>query len=345
MGLLIPNNRLKMLPPEVRMAHEYCFFLHDSFVRMLVEYEAAEAHLVNVPFSDAIERGRFSRLAREQDVIAALRTLGRHTEARRVILNTITMAMVSDCGHHVYEALRCFEKRKIVPGFNLLRKPLLDSLTYLCWIAADEDAFYAAFTSGDPAMYTQKVIGNKRREIFAKAIHATSLDSILSADDLVSSLFDAGNSDGLYKFFQHAVHLVTVERIELKTSPENFNFIFKHPFEDDVYFPLYAVLTRALLLLSQVVALLYERVKIMDSGARRALNFRSINFIRLLYIADGAKILGEVMNEVLGRHLECPGCNSSLKMTEHNVARLLISDSFRCVACRKVHPFPFSWSF
>ena len=39
-------------------------------------------------------------------------------------INTITIGMVSDCLHHIYEALRCMERRKVVVAFNLLRKPL-----------------------------------------------------------------------------------------------------------------------------------------------------------------------------------------------------------------------------
>ncbi len=67
-----------------------------------------------------------------------------------MVLNTITMAMVSDCAHHIYEALRCFEKGKVIPGFNLLRKPLLDNLMYFTWMVADEDGFHLAFTLVTP---------------------------------------------------------------------------------------------------------------------------------------------------------------------------------------------------
>ena len=39
--------------------------------------------------------------------------------------------MVSDCLHHVYKALRCLEKRKVIVALNLLRKPLTDKFLYL----------------------------------------------------------------------------------------------------------------------------------------------------------------------------------------------------------------------
>lgn len=343
--MLIPPQRLKWLPKKVRLAHEYCFFLHDEFTRMLVEYEAAEAHIVSFQLSGNTERRKFERLAKRQNAVAALRALERHSEARRVILNTITMAMVSDCAHHICEALRCLEKRKVVVAFNLLRKPLLDNLTYLSWMVADEDGFYAAFTSDDPTKMTQKMIGNRRRDIFEKAIEKADLKGIVDAEEIISIIFDAGNHCGLYLFFQHAVHLITVDRIELKTSPENFNFIFKSPADDDVYELLYASLPTVLLYMTHLVLALYQRVKPMDPGAREALLFRTDNGYRLLHYDGGAVALASAMGDILSPKVKCKACGSQLKVTPHNAARLLLADSFRCTRCRRISPFPLSWMF
>src|SRR3546814_2540245 len=79
-----------------------------------------------------------------------MRDLRYTQQARKLVLNQVTMALVSDCLHHIYEALICIEKRKIVVAFNLLRKPLKDSLLQLSWMFGDENAFYDAFTSGNP---------------------------------------------------------------------------------------------------------------------------------------------------------------------------------------------------
>lgn len=345
MRMLIPAKRLAWLPEDVRLAHEYCFFLHDEFTRMLVEYEAADAPKVSFQFSDKAQSKRFARLAKKHDAIAAMRELGLHSEARRVVLNTVTMAMVSDCAHHIYESLRCFEKRKVIPGFNLLRKPLLDHLMYFSWMVADEDGFYTAFMSGDPAMITQKMLGNRRKDIITGAIEKTDLGGAVSAEDIVSMVFDAKSADGLYGLFQHAVHLVTVERIELKTSPENFNFIFKNPNDDDVYGTLYAALPTVLLYLGHVIMALYERIKPMDPGARKAFVFRTINAYRILHYDGGAAALAKVMSEALAPRIKCAACDAPLKVTQYNVARLLLTDSFRCTRCRQKQLFPLSWLF
>lgn len=343
MRLLIPSNRLKWLPPDVRLAHEYCFFLHDEIIRMLVEYEGAKAHIVKFKFSNAREKVRFEALAKTTDPISVLKGLGRDHEARQVVMNTITMAMVSDCAHHIYEALRCFEKAKVVPGFNLLRKPLLDNLMYFTWMLADEDGFHAAFTSGDSINFTQKMLGNRRRELMQSAVVLAGLSEVIRADDLHKMVFEVSNPDGLYALFQHAVHLVTVDRIEIKTSPVNFNFIFLQPADSEIYRTLYAALPAVLLYLALVVMALYERVCPMDPGARSALLFRAINGYRLLLDGHVSRTVIDVVNKALGPYVRCADCEAGLKVTERNAARLLLADSFQCTSCRRKQLFPLSW--
>ncbi|EGP43095.1 hypothetical protein [Achromobacter insuavis] len=345
MRLLIPSNRLKWLPADTRLAHEFCFFLHDEIVRMLVEYESANAHQIKVKFSSGRERKRFESLVKKTDPVSALNALGRHSEARRVVLNTIAMAMVSDCAHHIYEALRCFEKAKVIPGFNLLRKPLLDNLMYFTWMVADEDGFHAAFKSGDPTKITQKVLGNRRREFMQAVIEKTGLSNIVQMEDLYSIIFDASNPEGLYGLFQHAVHLVTVDRIEIKTSPENFNFIFSRPADHDIYRALYASLPTALLYLTFLIMALYQRLRPMEKGTRDALVFRAINGYRLLRGKQASLAVASAIGEVLSPRFQCADCKTRLKVTESNAAKLLLADCFQCTACRRKQLFPFSWMF
>ena len=337
--------RLKLLPIHLRISHEYCFFLHDEFARMLVEYGSVKADRVTIQFENKAQGSRFRKIARERDTLAAMRELGLDAEVRQVILNNITMAMISDCAHHIYEALRCLEKRKIIPAFNLLRKPLIDSLTYFSWMVADEDSFYAAFVSGDPTKITTKVIGNRRADYFKAAILKTGLGQIISAERVISLIFDQGNNVGLYGLFQHAVHLVTVERIEIKTSPENFNFIFKNPLDDDIYEIVYSALPTLLLYTTHVALTLFERIKVMDAGAKNAFVFRSINGFRFLNYDGGAAELAKIMSDTLPSQIKCSKCGAALKVTQHNVARILLTDSFRCTNCKRVCPFPLSWMF
>lgn len=345
-GTLIQPRRLRRLPSHLRLAHEYVFFLHDEAARLLVEYEAGEGHLVKVNFDSKREGREFQRLTKAgRSGIEALRDLGYAAPAQRVILNTITMAMVSDCLHHIYEALVCLEKRKVVVACNLLRKPLLDSLAYLSWMLGDEAGFYETFTSGDPTSLTQKKMGNRRLQILTAALSATAAADVLEAEFIQAAIYSPVSDAGLYGLFQHAVHLVTVDRIELHTGPENFNFIFANYGNDDLYEGIYGVLPGVMLYLSNVILELFDRMTSMNAGAKDAFIARSKYGYHLVTGEPGASIVRGALQTALSDECDCAFCDTPLDVTAHNAARIILTDSFRCTKCRRVNGIPFSWSF
>jgi len=340
---LIPRNRLALIPENLRLAHEYCFFIHDECTRILLEYEGAKAYAVSIKFRTERDAKIFSTKTAKRNPISTMRSLGYEIEARQVILNQITMAMVSDCLHHIFEALKCLEKRKVVVAFNLLRKPLTDNLLYLSWMLGDEDAFYLAFTKNSPRGITSSKLKSKRSEIISNALAVTQISHILDSIFIDKVLFDKSNDMGFQKLFQHAVHLVTVQEVNLETAPENFNFIFYGNDHDDLYLATYHVLPNALLYLSHVIFKLFERIAAPDEGSKIAFNVRSILGFYLLQGGDLKSYAVQSLSAL--KIIECPDCQSPLKMTAHNAARMILTESFRCVKCRRRQPFPFSWIF
>ena len=337
---MIPRNRLKWIPPELRFAHELCYYFHDEAVRALVEAEAVKADVVTINFPSRVTADQFSAIAEKEDTIAALRATGFPDEARRVILNRITMAVVSDCMHHLFEALHCFEKRKIVVAFNLLRKPLRDNLLYLAWMLGDEDDFYAKFTSGDPHFLSGKVVGNHRKAILEKALKQTKVADLINSDRLISIIYDRKNRIGLEGYFQHAVHLVTVEHIELKTTPENFNFIFKSHV-DDVYHVAYTWLPHVLLFLSHVVVTLFGRMQQLDPGGETAFLIRSKLAFLLLFRRGPSAFAKSQLASLIGG--KCDFCKAPVRVTTANARKMVLSQQYRCPTCRRIAPFPLAW--
>ncbi|MEJ6395003.1 hypothetical protein V8J82_17195 [Gymnodinialimonas sp. 2305UL16-5] len=340
---LIPRNRLGWIPSDLRLAHEYCFFLHDESARLLVEYEQAEAHVVSFSFRNKADAKAFNRQATKDDPITAMRAGGYEAEVRKVVLNQITMAMVSDYLHHIYEALRCLEKRKVVVALNLLRKPLTDNLLYLSWMLGDEDGFYHTFTTNSPRGITPSILKSRRAEILSSALAMTEVADVLNAEFIDRALFNRAKQAGFQKLFQHAVHLVTVQRVELETTPENFNFIFKCYEDDDLYELIYDVLPHVLLYLSHVIFGLFERIAASDPGGTNAFRVRSILG---LYLVEGEENEANAMERLADLTcVKCPDCRSPLKITPHNAARLVLTESYRCASCRRSQAFPFSWIF
>jgi hypothetical protein len=254
------------------------------------------------------------------------------------------MGMVSDCLHHVFEALKAFEKRKIVVGFNLLRKPLKQNLLYLAWMLGDEDGFYTDFMSGNPENLSQKKIGNRRTEIFKKAIGTMRHGMPFVPEFLEKLIYDRKSDVGFELAFEHAVHLVTVERIELRTTPQNFNFIFKNYAEDDTYDALYKWLPYLLFFLAHTILGLFDRMRSMDESVKTAFAVRSLFGFSIL---EGGKLRRSTLKELSAilSHVACEHCNAPLKVTAHNAERIILTDSFRCTACGKRNALAFSWAF
>ena len=341
--ILIPPKRMRWIPDTCRLEHEYCFFLHDQCVHVLVEYEKARANLVSFRFHNSTEQKTFERIANKTNSVAALRNIGRATEARRVIINTITLAMSSDCLHHIYEALRCMEKRKFVVGLNLLRKPLLDSLIYLSWILGDEENFYESFSMRSPNALGGSTTGQIRGPIIAKALNKTALVGIINPQDIESILFDKKSLHGLHGLMQRAVHLITTLTPTYATEGENFNFIFKSHADDDIYIRANLYLPRVMLYLSHIIIELFDRMQSMDAGAKSAFQTRTQGAYTLIMHPKDPAIC-KWLSQITGA-LNCSFCKAKPVFNHHNGVRALMADTFKCANCRRINEFPFSYAF
>jgi hypothetical protein len=336
---------MRWIPRKLRRQHEYCFFLHDEMVRLLVECEAGKAETVSFTFKNKAQARRFQRLAEKHDTIYAKRAIGYEEEARRVIINKVTFALTSDMLHHIYEALRCFEKRKIIVTFNLLRKPLLDSLVFLCWILADEDDFYDTFTKVGPQGLSAKAMGNRRAAVIEGALNQTQARNFLNAQLIQLALFDHRHPDSLYGLFQHAVHLVTLQKPEIATTNENLNFIFKRHADDDLYYELYRLLPLVLIFMAHVVVELFDRMKSLDPPGRAAFNFRSVTGMSLVLGGNAARNAVEMLTKPFADQPLCNHCSAETSFTVDSAIAAVLCQTYRCNACRRHSDLPLSWMF
>ena len=334
---LVPRKRLRQIPKGFRAHHELCFFLHDECVRALVEYETARAHVETIKFRTSREGEQFKVLVKTMDVVGALRALGYQDATKRVVLNTIRMAMISDCLHHIYEGFRCFEKRKFIVGFNLLRKPLTENLLYLCWMYGQEDEFYRRFTNGDPKEFTTKELGPKRKSIYGDAIAKLEHDYLFDAETLENTLNKRNKGNGLQMFFQHAVHLVTTLNPETRTAAENFNFIFLDPVDDDIYDVVYENFPTVLLFLSHVIVGVFDQMKKMDETSRHLFELRTVLAYGLIAEPKRHRALA-TFEAMLAERLKCGTCAREGNITEYDASRILLRSEFRCRHCGTRNP-------
>lgn len=334
----IARKRLNRIPRSVILPHELCFFIHDECARAFVEYEGAEAHIETITLKNDEEINRFENLSREFGAIEGLRTLGYNEVSKKIILNTISMAMISDYLHHMYEALRCLEKRKFIVGINLLRKPLKENVLYLAWMLGRRDEFYTKFTTGDPSLIAQSAIGQARKAIYSEAIDQIGYGSFIDSDLIESVIYSRKKDGGLELLFQHAVHLVTQKYPELRTAPENFNFIFKSPVDDDVYEAIYHHLPYLMLFSSHIIMSILNRIKEMDSTSMALFHARSVLAFNLVEGSERSHTLSEI-SRMVPDSTSCSNCLSKCKVTLYNALSMLLRSEFRCSCCQRRNHF------
>ena len=143
--------------------------------------------------------------------------------------------------------------------------------------------------------------------------------------------------------FQHAVHLITVERVEFQTSPESFNFIFKNYTDDDTYELIYGALPHIMLYLSHVILGLFARIAEPEKGGKTAFYMQST--LGALLVDGGESAIEAVRILEPLTQVTCDNCGDPLKLTPHNAGRLVLTQKFRCTSCRRIQAFPFAWIF
>jgi len=83
----------------------------------------------------------------------------------------------------------------------------------------------------------------------------------------------------------------------------------------------------------------------MESGVRKAFEIRSAYALTLIARPAAAEAARITLAEAMNGHLFCGACEAPLHLTQHNAARVLVTESARCTRCRRTQGFPFSWLF
>lgn len=181
---ILSEERLELLPPEYWAAHEFCFFLHDKMLELLIEYEAhGVQNIVAEAFRKIIvETGRENEFE-DVNLLVYMKENSLVEPYKHYIVSHVVLALTADMLHFLYEALSCFEKRKFSVAFSLLRKPLKEHLFFLSWLLADEDDFISRFESSNYISFSG-VTQEQRLSIIKKAISKLHIKEAFSEENI-----------------------------------------------------------------------------------------------------------------------------------------------------------------
>lgn len=340
---IIDEDRLMLLPDKYRVAHEFCFYLHDKLAQMLVEYnlnrvqdtvaDAFEKVIVEAGQEDKFEGVDLLEYMKENELIEPYR--------HHLVSHTI-MALTSDMLHFIYEALTCLEKRKFSVAFSLLRKPLKEHLFFLSWILADEDDFISRFESNNHISFNG-VTKEKRIEIIDKAIKKLHVDEAFDAETIWSIVYSKKHENGFEPTWQKATHLTTSQGELLKTENYSLNFIFEDTFDDYYYEFLESKLPYIFLYITQVTLESFNRIQSTNEKTISHLILTMMGCYEALFLDGRSLTISRMLQKQLGDFLNCIHCESKLKIKKANAAELYLHEAFTCESCGLRSELPLYW--
>jgi len=340
---VLDENRLALIPLKHWKAHEFCFFLHDRLVQLLVEYESSGAHnLVTDAFQNVLdERGC------EQGEIDILNFMKEHKliePYKHLISSHLVLALTSDMLHFLYEALNCFEKRKITVGFALLRKPLKENLLFLSWLLGNQDDFITRFESNN-YQTLNNVRKGKQIEIFTEAIKKLATSDAFDADLIWNMIYSKNHESGFESIWQRATHLITSKGELLKTEDYSINFIFESPNNDRFYETLYSNLPYLLMFTTQVTLECFSLILKVNDKTFSHLVISTMGCYEALFLKGRSQPVARMLNKALKPFLKCIHCEAPLRIDRNSGPTMYLAEQMRCKKCGLLSVFPLYWLF
>jgi len=206
-----------ILPEKYHLDHEYCIYLHDQLVKIIVEGEKLEV------FKQSIKTKRKFPKIKGEDLFDWVRE-NFPRQAKKYMIKGIFEATLSDALQFIFTALQSSTKGKLSVTYALLRKPLKDNLFILELLNTDKKDFFKRFK--DPANLLNLGRGfspEERKEIINK-----NAEKIKFHANFNSIIFDSRynkSARGFEPLFQKANH-ITTNANNLQTEEENLNFVF-----------------------------------------------------------------------------------------------------------------------
>jgi hypothetical protein len=216
------------LPEDLQFAHDYCLFLQDVLVNLVVEGEAKHIFTHRFDITNVADGEQIAQKSGDE-LVEWMKDNGYDAVWREVTRKHICVALLSDFCHFIYEALQCSRKGKLTVTFALLRKPLKENLFYFEWMLADPtdfaNRFHMTLANGKSSLPLPKDLPKERRlEIIRGAMTKTKNGGYASPEFIYELRYDKRCTYGFEQLFQKATHLVTT--FTAHTEGENFNFIF-----------------------------------------------------------------------------------------------------------------------
>ena len=322
-------------------SHAYCYFVHDQMVDFIMSGEEAGIATATINFKEESHAEEIVRLSGE-DLWYWLDKSGYHEELDEMTFHHISLALLSDFCHFIYEALSCTSRGKTTVAYALLRKPLKDNLLYLEWMLTDRDGFIKTMRlERIEDLSIQSIPKEKKIEIISNALEMAPTGPWINPEFLYDLRYAKSVGWGFESSWQKAHHLITTFD-HFKTEGMNFNFIFSGDYERStqsryIYTFLPIIIFHAL----EVVRGLFRNFGIIVAGdeenATRTL--AGLSYCVTQAWDEAEEVLVHGVEEIMdGLEMKCRKCGNQ-DFAGCELLRMIFEQyKVRCPKCGKTSP-------
>lgn len=295
-------------------------FLYSNTIHIFKAYE--NSGLMGISLNSAYLPENLAEGLSSQDVANAVLNHNADKLIHRYILVEFARSLVFDACNNFYEAIWAIRRDNYKIAFQLLRKPLEETILHLEAIAADSDNYISFFKSGNPKKlylsdyYKQESLHSLIKNVCISIHSNLNLELLIDSDAIFKLRYDKSSKAGFYFHNQRSIHVITSRSPLYASEPYSLNTVGF----DEV--PMKLILTNLPLLCDyfrNLVLLVFSAISPPNDivpfyklgNARRAAGLNS--FYKSLL---GELSVSFTTNQINELNLQCSSCGHVLDVSE-----------------------------
>lgn len=339
--LYIEKGEKSDLPLKHQKANNICAHIYDQLVEIFEsrDYKAMHVGEYKVDHSQHILLKEIEN--NEIHILDWLKKNNLDKELTDLLVKRLTVSIVEDFVHFMYESLSSAKKGKMSVAYALLRKPFTDELLILEQLLFDPDDFIQRFYyEGNPSQYDPSDKSIDKRIVIRNALTKIIPNAFYTEDLIYDLRYNKSTGYGINKMTNHALHIVTRDK-NYVTKDQNLNFIFSTKANLKEYWKHYY---------SFVPILLMYAVSVIDSIVFKYLPNRKTDFGRFYkeFIRTlGFLFLSEEIKKTDTRRLKnifnyisnnikfyCSNCSKTVLLNKLEFEFFFVNGYFSCSTCK-----------
>jgi hypothetical protein len=333
--IYIAKGERVFLPSKYRPINNLCAVIYDHLtelykLELYKPFQHTEVKMDDQGQKSDLDTGNLH-------ILDYLKITGHHDELTDILVKNVTLAVVSDLVHFVFESISCAKRGKMTVAYALLRKPFKDELLLLESILDNPHEFVNRFFhDGNPASYDPSTLNEEQKRAIIEAAVGKVRPNAFSTDMLFDYRYDKLSPVGISSFSDHALHIVTRNK-KYPTSEQNLNFVFSNTDDIKFYWKHYYTIVPYLLLYtaSVVDGIVFNSLKGKNEELHR--DFKIFKrFLGIILYANKPyrkKRNGKYSNLGFDFKLNCEKCGFETKLDISDYELFFYSDVVICQKC------------